>query len=86
MMVGEGCEISPDAELRGPLVVGRDSSVESDAMIERSVLFDNCTIGEGARLQNSILSGGVTVEAGAELDGGVIGEKETVAAEEGASA
>jgi mannose-1-phosphate guanylyltransferase len=86
MMVGEGCEISPDAELRAPLVVGRDSSVESDAMIERSVLLDNCTIGEGARLQNSILSGGVTVEAGAELDGAVIGEKETVAAEEGASA
>jgi hypothetical protein len=35
---------------------------------------------------NSILSGGVTVEAGAELEGAVVGEGETVAAEEGASA
>jgi mannose-1-phosphate guanylyltransferase len=85
-MVGEGCEISADAELRAPCVVGRKSSVEADAVIERSVLLEGCSVGEGARLANSILSGGVTVEPGAELDGAVIGEGETVAAEEGASA
>jgi mannose-1-phosphate guanylyltransferase len=86
VMVGEGCEISADAELRAPCVVGRNSSVESDAVIERSVLLDGCTVGEGARLVNSILSGGVTVEPGAELDGAVVGEGENVPAEEGASA
>jgi mannose-1-phosphate guanylyltransferase len=82
-MVGEGCEISPDAELRAPCVIGRNSSVESDAVIERSVLFDGCTVGAGARVMNSILSGGVTVEPGAELDGAVVGEGENVPAEEG---
>jgi mannose-1-phosphate guanylyltransferase len=81
-MVGEGSEISPDAELRAPCVVGRNSSVESDAVIERSVLLDGCTVGEGARVVNSILSGGVTVEPGAELDGAVVGEGENVPAEE----
>jgi mannose-1-phosphate guanylyltransferase len=78
IMVGEGCEISPDAELRAPCVVGRDSVIESGAVIERSVLLDDCTVGEGARLVNSILSGGVTVDAGAELDGAVVGEGERV--------
>jgi mannose-1-phosphate guanylyltransferase len=78
MMVGEGCEISPDAELRAPCVIGRNSIIESAAVIERSVLLDDCTIREGARLANSILSGGVTVEAGAELDGAVLGEGERV--------
>jgi len=86
VMVGEGCEISPDAELRAPCVVGTNSSVESGAVVERSVLLDGCTVGEGARLVNSILSRGVTVEAGADLDSAVIGQGETVAAEEGASA
>jgi mannose-1-phosphate guanylyltransferase len=83
VMVGEDCEISPDAELLAPCVVGPKSSVESDAVLERSVLLDRCKVREGARLVNSILSGRVTVEAGAELDGAVIGEAETVAAEEG---
>jgi mannose-1-phosphate guanylyltransferase len=78
MMVGEGCEISPDAELRAPCVIGPNSTVGSDAVIERSVLLDGCTVGDGARLSNSILSGGVTVEAGAELDGVVVGEGERV--------
>jgi mannose-1-phosphate guanylyltransferase len=86
MMVGEGCEISPDAELRAPCVVGRDSMVDSAAVIERSVLLDGCTVGQGARLVNSILSGGVTVEPGAELDGAVIGEGDSVGAQQGASA
>jgi mannose-1-phosphate guanylyltransferase len=86
VLVGKGCEIAPDAELRPPCVVGPGSRVAANAVIERSVLLDGCSVGEGARLSNSILSGGVTVEAGAELDGDVVGEGETVAAEEGASA
>jgi mannose-1-phosphate guanylyltransferase len=78
LMVGEGCEIAPDAELRAPCVIGRNSNVGSDAVIERSVLLEGCTVGDGAQLSNSILSGGVTVEAGAKLDGAVVGEGERV--------
>jgi mannose-1-phosphate guanylyltransferase len=78
VIVGEGCEISPSAELRAPCVIGRHSRVASDVVIERSVLLDGCTVGDGARLSNSILSGGVTVEPGAELDGAVVGEGERV--------
>jgi mannose-1-phosphate guanylyltransferase len=77
-MVGEGSEISPEAELRAPCVVGRDCAVAEGALIERSVLLDGCSVGEGARLVNSILSGGVTVEAGAQLDRAVVGEGERV--------
>jgi mannose-1-phosphate guanylyltransferase len=77
-MVGEGCEISPEAELRPPCVIGRDGEVGAGAVIERSVLLDGCRVGAGARLVNSILSGGVTVESGAELDGAVVGEGERV--------
>jgi mannose-1-phosphate guanylyltransferase len=78
LMVGERCEIAPDAELRVPCVIGPDSFVGSEAVIERSVLLEGCTIGDGARLSNSILSVGVTVEPGAELDGAVVGEGERV--------
>jgi mannose-1-phosphate guanylyltransferase len=80
-MLGEGCEVSPDAELRPPCVLGRHCEIRSGAVIERSVLLDGCSVGEGARLTDSILSGGVTVEPGAELDGAAIGEGERVGAE-----
>jgi mannose-1-phosphate guanylyltransferase len=77
-LVMEGCEIAPDAELRPPCVIGRNSTVDSGAVIERSVLLDGCVIGDGATLRNSILSEAVTVEPGAVLEGAVVGEGERV--------
>jgi mannose-1-phosphate guanylyltransferase len=77
-MVGDGCEISPEADLTAPYVIGRNGTVAAGAVIERSVLLEGCTVGEGARLTDSILSGGVTVEPGAELEGAVIGEGQLV--------
>jgi mannose-1-phosphate guanylyltransferase len=80
-MLGAGCEVSPEAELRAPCVVGPNSRVEARVVIERSVLLDGCVLEEDATVVNSILSGEVTVERGAQLDGAVIGEGERVAAE-----
>jgi mannose-1-phosphate guanylyltransferase len=79
-MVGEGSEVSPDARLEPPCVIGRNCRIGSGTVIERSVLLDGCAV-EGGTVTNSILSAGVTVEDGAQLDGAVIGEGERVAAE-----
>jgi mannose-1-phosphate guanylyltransferase len=76
MMVGEGCEISADAELRPPCVVGPHSTVEGGAVIERSVLLDGCVVAEDATVTESILSAGVTVAG--EVYGAVVGEGERV--------
>jgi mannose-1-phosphate guanylyltransferase len=84
-MVAVGCEISPSAELRAPCVIGPNGRIGPDALIERSVLLEDCVVEGGAKVLGSILSGGVTVERGAELSGAVIGEGERVAAEVGAA-
>jgi mannose-1-phosphate guanylyltransferase len=78
-LVGAGSEVSPEAELRPPCVVGRNCRIGARATVDRSVLLDGCVVEGGAVISNSILSGGVTVEEGAELIGAVIGEGELVA-------
>jgi mannose-1-phosphate guanylyltransferase len=75
-MVGRGTEISPDAELRAPCVVGPNSRVEAGAVIERSVLLEGCVVKENAMVVESILSAGVTVEG--EVKEAVVGEGERV--------
>jgi mannose-1-phosphate guanylyltransferase len=80
-LVGNGCEISSEAELRPPCVVGGNCRVGAGAIIDRSVLLDGCVVERDAVVTNSILSVGVTVEAGAELIGAVIGEGEAVEVE-----
>jgi mannose-1-phosphate guanylyltransferase len=77
-MVGVGCEVSPEAELRIPCVVGSNSRIGDGAVIERSVLLGGCVVEDGAVVSNSILAGGVRVEAGARLDEAVIGQDELV--------
>ena len=78
LLVGPGCEVSPEADLISPYVVGGNCRIEAGATIERSVLLDGCVVERDAVVSNSILSGGVTVESGAELIGAVVGEGERV--------
>ena len=78
ILIGLGCEVSLDAELRPPCVLGRNCLIGPGAVIERSVLLDGCTVEENANVSNSILSSGVRVGDGAELEGDVIGEGELV--------
>jgi mannose-1-phosphate guanylyltransferase len=78
--VGDGSEVSPEAQLREPCVVGRNCRIGAGAVIDRSVLLDGCVVEESATISESILSGAVTVSGGAQLDGEVIGEGETVPA------
>jgi mannose-1-phosphate guanylyltransferase len=75
-MVAAGCEISPDAELRAPCVVGPDCTVGSGAVVERSVLLEGCVVEDNATVTESILSAGVTV--GGKVTGAVVGEGERV--------
>ena len=78
-VVGVGCEVHADAELRAPCVVGSNSRVGDRAVIERSVLLDGCVVEDDAVVSNSILAAGVRVEAGARLEDAVIGQDELVA-------
>jgi mannose-1-phosphate guanylyltransferase len=78
VLIGSSSDISADADLRAPCVVGRNCRIGAGATLERSVLLDGCTVERDAVVSNSILSGGVTVEEGAEAIGAVIGEGELV--------
>jgi mannose-1-phosphate guanylyltransferase len=78
VLIGSSSDVSADADLRAPCVVGRNCRIGAGATLERSVLLDGCTVERDAVVSNSILSGGVTVEEGAEAIGAVIGEGELV--------
>ncbi|HEX8855645.1 MAG TPA: NDP-sugar synthase [Thermoleophilaceae bacterium] len=59
--VTAGAHIGPQS------VVGPRGSIGADAAVERSVLFPNVTVGEGARIVESVVAEGSRVGANAEL-------------------
>ncbi len=60
--------------------LGAGSRVEDGAVVERSILWEEVTIGAGATVRDSILADGVVVGEGAHLAGVVAGRGATIAA------
>lgn len=68
-----GASAHPSAELSGGTTVGQGSVVGAGAAVDGCVLFDEVSIGAGARLSHSVVGSGARIGEGAVLDGVVIG-------------
>jgi mannose-1-phosphate guanylyltransferase len=75
-----GAQISPDAQVHGGTVIGRDAVVAPGAIVNGVVVFDGARIGEGAHLVNSIVGVGAVIGAGTVLHGAVIGDGAVIGA------
>ncbi len=56
ILVGEGCTISPRAELIGPAVIGPGTEIRTGAYLRENVLVgERCVVGNSTELKNCIL-------------------------------
>jgi mannose-1-phosphate guanylyltransferase len=62
-----------EGELVGPVLLGRKSSVEAGAVVERSVLGDGVVVEAGARVVNSVVLDNTVVREGATVDSSIVG-------------
>lgn len=68
-----GQEISPQAHLVGPVVLGREVTVEAGAVVVGpAVLCDGCTVGRDAVIDSAIVGAGVSVEPNRSLGACVV--------------
>ncbi len=54
-------DISPHAELRGMVVVGKDARIMHGAMLENTILWDNVEVRPKCRIRNCIVADGLIV-------------------------
>jgi mannose-1-phosphate guanylyltransferase/phosphomannomutase len=93
----EGVEIAPDAQIFGPVFLGRDSKirggviihgpsvvgpytiVDARAQIDRSVVWNNCYIGERAELRGALVGTSTSIKSRAVMfEGTVIGDHSVI--------
>lgn len=67
VMIGPETHIAEGAIILGPTWIGAGCDVGKNAMICRSVLWDACSVAEGATVDHCVLAGGSIVEAEAQL-------------------
>ena len=72
--LGEGAEISPDAEIVGPAVIGPGSKVEAGCRLgEYAVLGSNVRLLTDVQIDRSVIHDNVYVGHGARIRGAIIG-------------
>jgi len=77
--LGNEVQIKSGVVIRGPSVVRDYTIVDSRAQIDRSIIWRNCYIGEGAELRGAIVARQCSIKAKAALfEGVVVGEASVV--------
>ncbi len=63
VLVGPGSVVGPGVTLVGPTTLGSNSRVKDDAVVCRSAIWDQATVGGGAVLDRCIVASGASVAA-----------------------
>src|SRR2546423_1388315 len=72
--LGEGADVSPDAEVLGPVLIGDNSRVEARAVLHPyTVLGTDVVVKSDAELERSVVHDHVYIGPGARIRGAVIG-------------
>ncbi len=75
-LICAGAKVRRGAWVNGPCVIGSYSTVDNNAKLSNSILWDHTYVGENSRLRGSVVCRGVTVKSGALLEeGSVIGSE-----------
>ncbi|HET9729032.1 MAG TPA: sugar phosphate nucleotidyltransferase, partial [Acidimicrobiia bacterium] len=72
--LGEGSDVSPDAEVIGPVIIGDNSRVEAGAVLRPyTVLGDDVVVKSDAELERCVIHDHVYLGVGARVRGAVVG-------------
>lgn len=61
MFIHPQAEVSPRAELRGVVAIGKNTRVNAGAIVENSILWDDVTVRENSLVRDCIVADGVEV-------------------------
>jgi len=79
VLIGSGCEISPDAQIGPDTTLGDESRVGSGAAVRSSSLHPGVVVEDGAVISDSIVGARARIGAGARLEGEtIVGEDAVV--------
>jgi mannose-1-phosphate guanylyltransferase/phosphomannomutase len=72
VLIGDNCRIGPGARVGPYSVLGANVRVADSAEIERSVIHDNCYIGNSANVRGCVVGRSSELREGAHLEAGVV--------------
>jgi len=74
--IGVGVTIGDRVRVVGPSVIGDRARIDADAFIQRSILWDDVVVGEGAHLDYAIIGNSYQIARGAHVNGVIVANGE----------
>jgi len=78
VMIDGGSRVGQGVNIKGPVVIGRDCRLEDGASIENAILWDNVSIGAGARLKQCVISSNTIIGGNQDVVNCVVTPSQTV--------
>jgi len=79
VVIGEGCRVEAGARVQDLSVLGKNTVIEKEASLKRSICWSGAYVGKGSELRGTIICRGVRIEEGAGVyEGSVIGDKSII--------
>ncbi len=72
VLVGEGATIAARVRIIGPAVIGKRAIVGAGAVIERSVLWEDARVADGATVRDSIIAAAASIGARSVVDDAIL--------------
>ena len=76
--IGKGVRIADGARIVGPTVIGDRARIRPGAYIDRSILWEEVTVGDGARVLGAIVGSGYEVAPHTSVIGDIVAKEEPV--------
>jgi len=78
VLLGDKTSLNPRAQIKGPTVIGSGCTIEEDALIEQSVIWQQVKIGRRAKVKNSIVANHCQLKDDCIIQDSVLGDNVTV--------
>jgi len=72
ILIDGNCKIEENAQIRGPVIMGKDCRIKKGAFVGNTVLWDSVIIGENASVLNSIIADGAIIKDKVSIKGETI--------------
>ena len=78
VLLGDKTSLNPRAQIKGPTVIGSGCTIQEDALIEQSVIWQQVKIGRRAKVKNSIVANHCQLKDDCIIQDSVLGDNVTV--------
>ena len=77
-LIDRGCKIGAGVSIKGPVIIGKECTIQDNASLEKAILWDNVRIGQNSQLNNCIIGSNTVIQDYSKIKDSVVTRSNTI--------